>query len=484
MVTWLYSALMRAGVARAENRSTTEPSARRKVTPLAQGDALVEAEQQAGIDVDALAVVGRRAVRQRRARRGGAQIGQVEAHAQETLLGLGQVLGRGTRAGEYGIAVVHQQLHGRPRRDRAGHFDDGLQAAAAGGAHGFDVVGDFTRRVGGDAAPGIQREVARGLAAGGARRAGQDQVLPVGAAGHGADAAPAQVEFDGRAEAGLAGLARHQFQRVEHRDDERAVADVAVHLRSAETQPQRFAVGSRGGAFDGEAVYAFRRQARGGRAREAEIVDALSVQVAAIPGNQLLFQLREYAHIGESGVAAGAADFDGEHMAALGDRVAAILAIAVRSEEERQIADHGAGFDVQFLEQRRAFDGEVPLQDRRAALARVDAQHVRFVVGDDHPVGIQRDGGRRVGRAMQGAGVGQERPFGDRRIGDRRGRDRRRRNRRNAGFRRPGTVVVVVVIAAAGGQQTGGKGGGQDGAGKAAAGARGAERLGHCSYGS
>lgn len=32
MVTWLYSALMRAGVARAENRSTTEPSARRKVT--------------------------------------------------------------------------------------------------------------------------------------------------------------------------------------------------------------------------------------------------------------------------------------------------------------------------------------------------------------------------------------------------------------------------------------------------------------------
>ncbi|MCY1519464.1 hypothetical protein D9M68_542160 [compost metagenome] len=373
-------------------------------------------------------------------------------------------------------------MHGRPRGDRAGHLDDGFQAAAAGGAHGFDIVGDFTRRVGRDAAPGIQREVARRLAARGARRTGQDQVLPIRALGQGADPASAQVEFDGRAETGLAGLARYEFQRVEHRDDKRAVADVAIHLRGAETQPQRFAVGRRGGPFDGKAVYAFRRQARGAGPREAKIVGALSVLVAAVPGNELLFQLREYADIGKPGIAAGAADFDGEHMPAFVDRVAAILAVAMRSQEERQIADAGAGFDVQFLAQCRALNGKIPLQDRRAALARVDAQHVRFVVGDNHPGCIQGDGGRRVGRTQQGAGVGQERPFGDRRVGNGRNRDRRRGDRRHAGF--GGTGAVVVVIAAASGQQTCNKGGGQNGAGKASVGARGAERLGHCSHGS
>jgi len=143
------------------------------------------------------------------------------------------------------------------------------------------------------------------------------------------------------------------------------------------------------------------------------VVGAEAVRIAGIPRDELRFEQRELADIVERGGRAGAADLDGEQVRAVGGGVRAVLLVAVGAGEVQRVADARAGLEVEFLGELGAVELVAPFLHRRAAGARVDAQHVGFVVRDDHEVVGQRDGGRCVGRAFGGARIGREPRLGD-----------------------------------------------------------------------
>ncbi|WP_395352096.1 hypothetical protein [Variovorax sp. UC122_21] len=320
--------------------------------------------------------------------------GFAEAHdeAVELLVGRVEVLRGFGLAGPHGVTVVQQQLDLRARLHRTRHLDRRFEAAARGLAQRVEVVRELDRRARRIAVPGEQREVAVHVGAGGARGAGHDQVVAVGALVDRADAASAQFEFDRCAEGGLRGRSSDQRGVVLHRHDQRLGARRAAGLRRPEAQPQRAVVRCAGHAFDREAVDPLGHDAGTRRDGEAEVVGAEAVAVGDVPGDELGFEGRELADIGESGGSARARDLHGEQVRAV-RRIAAVLLVAVRASEVQRIADPHAGLEVEFLAELRTVGLVAPFLDRGAAGTRVHAQHVGLVVGHEHEAVGQRERG-------------------------------------------------------------------------------------------
>ncbi len=210
----------------------------------------------------------------------------------------------------------------------------------------------------------------------------------------------------------------------------------AIGSSGAECEVDRVAVRREHEAFDVEAVDEVRAHADRGRRGEAERMGAEAVAVRGIPGEQVGAQVVVAARIGERGEGTAAGEIGREHALAIRTQFA-VLRVAVRADPVQAIAAARDGFEVDLARLAAAGVGEAERareveagQGEARTVACEQAQHLAFVVGDEHRGRVDRGGRRGVAGAGRERRVGRDRRCGRGRVADHVGREVAGRRRR------------------------------------------------------